>query len=361
LTQSISHTSEIFLSYNQNDFSFQFASLDFNAPENIQYAYMLEGFDKNWINSGTRRFVTYTNLDAGEYVFKIKATNSDGVWNENGTRLAIIISPPFWATWWAYTIYFILLMCLLYFIRYTELKRRRKKEEERLRREREAALLREAKLKAIAIEQEKEIEKQKIRNRIARDLHDEIGSNLSSISLMSELIQKDGKINTEVFEKIKRIQKVAKGSSQAMRDIVWLTNPSSDNIRDLVSKMNEVANDMLGGLTWQFDFPKNILDINLVPEIKRNIFFIYKESLNNIVKHANAKNVLIELITTTDNISMIIKDDGRGFNQHSNYSGNGLKNLNSRANEINATIKIESVINNGTKIELNINITQVRD
>ena len=122
---------------------------------------------------------------------------------------------------------------MLYFIRATELKRRKKKEEERLRREREEARLREAELKAKNIEQEKEIEKQKIRNRIAQDLHDEIGSNLSSISLMSELIQNDEKINQEASEKIKRIHKVAKGSTQAMRDIVWLTNPASDSLKDL--------------------------------------------------------------------------------------------------------------------------------
>ena len=348
-------------SYNQNDFSCQFAALDYNAPEAIQYAYMLEGFDEDWIYSGIRRFVTYTNLDPGEYVFRVKSTNSDGVWNEDSTNLAIIISPPFWMTWWAYTIYGILFIGSLYLIRDTEIKRRNKKEEERLRREREAAQLREAKLKAITIEQEKELEKQKIRNRIAQDLHDEIGSNLSSISLMSELIQKDGKINTEAFEKIQRIQIVAKGSSQAMRDIVWLTNPSSDTLKDLVSKMNEVANDMLGGLKWYFNFPTNISDVVLVPEIKRNLFFIYKESLNNILKHAKARNVNIALNAIDEEITLTIKDDGDGFDTSTSYYGNGLKNLHSRAREINGDLNIESSPNKGTTINLSVNITQLRD
>ena len=87
LEQSIFNTEKILLNYNQNDFSFQFTSLDYNAPEDNQYAYILEGFDKDWIYSGTRRFVTYTNLDPGEYIFRIKATNSDGVWKEKQLHL----------------------------------------------------------------------------------------------------------------------------------------------------------------------------------------------------------------------------------------------------------------------------------
>ncbi len=359
--QSIVFTKKIFLSYNQNDFSFEFTSLDYNAPELNLYAYMLEGFDEEWIISGNRRFVTYTNLDPGEYIFRVKATNSDGLWNEDGTMVAIIINPPFWATWWAYTFYFISLIGVLYFIRYTELKRRKRKEEEKLRREREEARLREAELKAINVDQEKEIEKQKIRNRIAQDLHDEIGSNLSSISLMSELIQNDEKINQEASEKIKRIHKVAKGSTQAIRDIVWLTNPSSDSLKDLISKMKEVADNTLGKFNLKFDYPKDVSEINLLPETKRNIFFIYKEALNNIIKHAEAKSVDIKFNIVNGSIHLAIKDDGKGFSSAVSGSGNGLKNIKSRAKEINAELKFESSPGKGTLLELNANITQVRD
>ncbi|MGB5530535.1 MAG: two-component regulator propeller domain-containing protein [Ignavibacteriaceae bacterium] len=361
LNSAIFNSKEVTLSYNQNDFSFQFTSLDYNAPELNQYAYMLEGFDDEWIFSGTRRFVTYTNLDAGEYIFRVKATNSDGVWNETDTHLSIIINPPFWETWWAYTIYFLTLIGTLAFIRAFELKRRQKKEEERLRREREAALLREAKLKAVTIEQEKELEKQKIRNRIAQDLHDEIGSNLSSISLMSELIQKAEKADPESIEKIKRIHKVAKGSSQAMRDIVWLTNPSSDSLRDLIAKMREVADNTLGKFNLNFIYPKEVADVNLLPETKRNIFFIYKETLNNIVKHAEAKSVEIRFEIENSQIFLSIRDDGKGFDTSSSSGGNGLKNIKSRAKEISADLKFESTPGKGTILDLTANITQMRD
>jgi signal transduction histidine kinase len=216
-------------------------------------------------------------------------------------------------------------------------------------------------LKAKNIEQEKEIEKQKIRNRIAQDLHDEIGSNLSSISLMSELIQNDEKINQEASEKIKRIHKVAKGSTQAMRDIVWLTNPASDSLKDLIAKMKEVADNILGKFNLNFDYPKVVSDINLLPETKRNIFFIYKEALNNIVKHAEAKSVEINFQIEDGTIFLSIKDDGKGFNAAASESGNGLKNIKSRAKEINADLRFESHPGKGTFLELTAHITQVRD
>lgn len=361
IKESISFAKEIILSHDQDVISFSFASLDFISPSKNQYAYMLEGFDNDWVYVGNNREVTYTNLNSGDYIFKVKATNSDGVWNETGAQIKLTIRPPFWATWWAYTIYFISLIAVLYFIRYTELKRRIKKEEDRLRREREEARLREAELKAKNITQEKEIEKQKIRNRIAQDLHDEIGSNLSSISLMSELIQNDEKINAEASEKIKRIHKVAKDSTQSIRDIVWLTNPSSDSVKDLIAKMQEVADNVLGKFNLNFDYPKEISDINLPPETKRNLFFIYKETLNNIVKHAEAKNVDIKLQVEKGSILLSIKDDGTGFNALENFGGNGLKNIRSRVNEINADLKFESNPGKGTILELIVNITQMRD
>lgn len=361
LISSISNSEEIVLSHDQNDFSFQFASLDYNAPELNQYAYYMEGYDKSWIYSRKRRFVTYTNLDPGEYIFQVKATNSDGVWSRNVAKIFIVINPPFWRTWWAYTIYAIVFLGSMYLIRATELKRRQRKEEERLRREREAALLREAELKAKNIEQQKEIEKQKIRNRIAQDIHDEIGSNLSSISLMSELIQNDENINKEASDKLKRIHKVAKSSTQSIRDIVWLTNPASDTVKDLVARMREVAENISGKFNLNFDYPNDIPDINLSPETKRNLFYTFKESLNNIVKHAEAKNVDIKLQVENNSILLSVKDDGKGFNASGNFGGNGIKNIRSRANELNAELKFESEPGRGTFIELNVNITQMRD
>ena len=114
---------EIELAHDENVFSFEFASLDFTSPEKNQYRYMLEGFDKDWIYSGNKREVTYTNLDPGNYIFKVKGTNSDGYWNEKGLAASLVINPPFWKTWWAYSIYFILAAIGFFLVRRYELNR----------------------------------------------------------------------------------------------------------------------------------------------------------------------------------------------------------------------------------------------
>ena len=110
LTSSLLQTEEIILSYTQNVFSFQFAALDYTSPQKIQYAYKMEGFDDDWVNSGSRRFVTYTNLNPGKYIFKVKATNSDGVWNKKIKELKVIITPPWWQTTWAIGLYILIFL-----------------------------------------------------------------------------------------------------------------------------------------------------------------------------------------------------------------------------------------------------------
>ncbi|MCA1991101.1 MAG: PAS domain-containing protein [Coleofasciculus sp. S288] len=114
LDTAISETKEIKLSYKDNFFGFEFAALDYTNPEKNQYAYKLEGFDKDWIYSGSRRYATYTNLDGGTYIFRVKGSNNDGVWNEEGTSLKVIITPPPWKTWWAYTLYVVAFVSAVY-------------------------------------------------------------------------------------------------------------------------------------------------------------------------------------------------------------------------------------------------------
>lgn len=123
LQKSISETERIELTHKDDIITLGFAALDFAAPEKNQFAYMLENFNNTWINSGTVNSATFTNLPPGEYVFRVKGSNNDGIWNETGTRLAIAIKPPFWKTWWAYSFYSLVLLFLLWSIRYFEIKR----------------------------------------------------------------------------------------------------------------------------------------------------------------------------------------------------------------------------------------------
>ncbi len=114
---------EIHLAYEENFFSFEFASLNFMNAQKNQYSYRLQNFDSDWVDSGTRRYASYTNLDPGRYIFQVKASNNDGLWNEQGASMTIIIHPPWWQTWWAYTLYGLLALCILWTVRYYEIKR----------------------------------------------------------------------------------------------------------------------------------------------------------------------------------------------------------------------------------------------
>ncbi len=133
LKESIQTANEIILPHEDNVFSFQFSALDYNSPQSIQYAYMMEGFDADWIYSGNRRFITYTNLNQGSYTFKVKATNSDGVWNENFNSISVIVNPPWWRTPWAYVAYGLLILLGLYAARKIEINRSRLRNELKMR------------------------------------------------------------------------------------------------------------------------------------------------------------------------------------------------------------------------------------
>jgi streptogramin lyase len=160
---------EIRLPYTENFISFEFAALSYVSPERNQYAYKMEGIDANWVNSGTRRYAGYPHLDPGEYVFRVKGSNNDGVWNEEGTSIAVIITPPFWATLWFRGFVFIaVLVSVGGSIRYVEMRKLKRRIER--------------------LEQERAVERE--RARISQDMHDEVGAGLTEIGILSELAKK---------------------------------------------------------------------------------------------------------------------------------------------------------------------------
>ncbi|UCE20320.1 MAG: SpoIIE family protein phosphatase [Gemmatimonadota bacterium] len=153
LRKTITETREIELSHRENHISFQFAALDFTSPEENEYIYMLEGFEEDWVYSGNRRYVNYSNLPAGEYIFRVKGSNSDGVWNEEGTFLRITIRPPWWRTLWAYSIYFLVVFTIFYGI--VRFEKKREREKARMREVELRALAAEAEARAIQVENER--------------------------------------------------------------------------------------------------------------------------------------------------------------------------------------------------------------
>ncbi|MBC8047536.1 MAG: hypothetical protein H7Y00_12125 [Fimbriimonadaceae bacterium] len=326
LQMPIDETDEIILSHKQNVFSFTFSALSYVHPEKNQFAYMLEGFDKDWIyTTASKRFATYTNLDAGKYIFKVKASNNDGIWNETPAAIKITITPPYWQTWWFISLCGIAGTLLLYsFYNYRMQKKR---------------------------------DISRIRNRIASDLHDDLGATLSSISIMSEIVQQQ--IKNELPQAIPMLEKIGLSSRnmiENVNDMVWAINPKNDSFENIIKRMRTFASEILSAkdIAFNLDFDKNLLDSKLKMDTRRNFYLIFKEAINNIAKYSEAMNAFVFLKNNEDNLMMIIRDDGKGFEINTVEKGNGLVNMQLRAEEMKAKFNLASTPGKGTVIELEL-------
>jgi len=313
---------ELILSHDQNFISFEFSALDFSVPKRNRYRYILEGFQKSWIyTEGSKRTATYTNLPAGEFTFHVKGTNSDGIWNENAATITIIINPPFWQTWWFVTLIIIIVAFFIYY------------------------------LSTIRIKNQLEIEKLKLK--IASDLHDNIGSGLTEISILSEVAERN-KDNTSsaVKKDLRKISDTARLLVDSMSDIVWVVNPQRDSLHDLIVKLKDSYNEFFSsiGISFQVKNVEKSDDIKLPMEYKQNLLLMFKEAINNAIKHSACKKIVLEAFYKDHLIEILLKDDGTGFDSETVSYGNGIRNMRNRAEKLKGSLTVNSEKGKGTTI-----------
>ncbi len=312
---------------NNSGIAFEFAALNYSNAENNQYRYMLKGGDKNWIDAGGKRFITYSQLSPGTYTFMVMGSNNDGVWNKTPATFTFTVLPPFWRTWWFIGLLLLFISTSLYLLyRY------------RLR---------------------KALEMERLRTRIATDLHDDIGATLSSISMYSEAVKNQLKDKMPQLETV--LDKMGTNSRDmvtSMSDIVWAINPDNDEGEKLIKRMENYAGDICAvkNIRLQFKADDKLQTISLPLEHRKNIYLIFKEAVNNAAKYADAKNIWVQLTLSGKALNLLIKDDGKGFNQATVHKGNGLKNFGARAKEIKGNIIIDSVAESGTTVSLQCSI-----
>ena len=323
---------EIRLKHGQNFFSIHFSAPSYTSSP-VQYSYMLEGVDEEWILAGTSTQAPYTNISGGSYRFKVRATTSPGTWSETISTLRINIVPPFWKTWWFFALLALFLFSISYFIyryRINEL-----------------------------------LNRQAIRNRIAQDLHDQVGSTLSSISVYSQVakIYKEKNKPDELQSALEKISSTSGEMITEMGDIVWAISPKNDNMGTIINRMESYAKPLLNaqGIHCSFTYQDDIRSLNLPMETRKNFYLIFKEAINNAVKYAQCRHVIISVYKKYHMLTLKIEDDGRGFdvtyieqNADRSLAGNGLKNMHSRANKMNGTLAIISQPGMGTIIELKL-------
>jgi len=307
------------LTYKQNFFSFEFAALDFAKPSKIRYRYKMSGVDPEWVNNGNRHYVSYTNVAPGEYVFQVKATNRDGLFSDKLLSINITIKPPYWQTWWFRSIILFVVIVILYGLH-------------RLRVE-----------KLLAIE--------RLRVRIASDLHDDIGSSLTRISIISEQIQNiDDRAKVRLLSK--KIGDTSREIVSTMSDIVWSIDSRNDSLSDLLDRMHDLVYKTLIIKDVKVSFKSSGLERNkkIPVDIRQNLFYIFKEVINNIVKHSEADEVKIVLKNSDVGFYMEISDNGKSFDINEITHGNGLRNIRMRADRLNA--RLDFIVSGGVKVIL---------
>jgi len=301
----------------RGELEFQYTALSFRVPERTRFRYRLEPTETDWTEAGSRRIAHYSNIYPGTYHFRVLARNSDNTWSEPGAVAEVVVLPHVWQTWsFKLAVGAVAVLGLLG-------------------------------LHGMRLARVRELES--LRLRLAADIHDEVGSNLSTISLLARKLLKGGTPN-EAVEDVAAINRISGQTSSSIREIVWFINPENDTWEDLILRMNETAIAMLPGIECRFRSTQENLSKTIMPQHRQDLFLFYKEILANIAKHSNASHVEIDVSRTDGLWQLTVTDNGVGFDAHAMHSGNGLKNLRLRATRLKGELNIKSESGRGTTV-----------
>ncbi len=322
---SLQSLKEIRLKPEQNSFTIYFSSLSYAQQDNLVYYYKLEGVNKDWIKADRDLAAKYTTLPPGQYTFEVKCVNLQGSESDNITSLNLSIQPYFYQTWW----FFILIIAAVSWLTYIFYRQRINK--------------------LLAVE--------RIRSKVARDLHDDVGSTLSTINILSSMAK--SKMHTDPVKTSDYLSKITDNSQQmmeAMDDIVWSIKPDNDNMLRIVARMREYASGILEpkDIEITFNIGERIQDLKLDMEKRRDVFLIFKEAINNIAKYAHCTKTIIDIHQLNQILIMTIRDNGVGFDTGVADVGNGMGNMQKRAELLKGTIEIKSRQGLGTEVAINI-------
>ena len=330
---------EIQIGPGKHRLEFRYTGLNFSAPEQVRFRYRLDPIESEWVEAGARRAAFYGYVPPGSYHFRVTACNSGGRWNEHEAGLALIVLPHFWQAWWFLGLASLgLLASVGGAVRLVE----KRKHQRRLK----------------LLEQERALERE--RARIAQDLHDDLGSSLTRISLLSDLARADKEHPTQVEAHAQKISQSADRTVRALEEIVWALRPGSDSLQSLVEYIAHFANELFEGDTarCRLDLPHDLPARPLPPEMRHNIFLVVKEALTNALKHARAREVRLQAKAPARMLEIVVQDDGQGFEEQSLPPApgrrHGLGNMRRRAEEMGGTLEVKSLPGKGTTVKLTV-------
>ncbi|HEV2692611.1 MAG TPA: two-component regulator propeller domain-containing protein, partial [Verrucomicrobiae bacterium] len=327
----------------------QFTALNLSAPEKIRFRHRLEGIEPGWVvdNDGVRK-VHYGPLPYGAYTFRVQAGTADEAWFEPGASFRFLVPTPVWRTGWALAGYILFTIIVIAGTARHFFNRR-------LRR----------KLEVLAAQQAMERE----RMRIAKDMHDEIGSKLTKISFMSERAKGELQGQESVARKLYSIAHTSRDLLQTLDEIVWAVNPHNDTLEHLANYLGQYATEYLQNtaVDCELHIPGGLPEHPFSAETRHNIFLAFEEALNNALKHGHASLVCIDMMFEPGRFQIKIKDNGRGFDparpgaNHepatANRGGNGLRNMTQRLADTGGTCTVTSQPGQGTTVCFTVPLT----
>ena len=311
----------------------EYTGLSFVHANQVQFKYRMDGYDEDWVDAGTRRSVTYRGLKAGDHVFRVKARNNDGTWNETGASLPFRIAPFLWQTWWfraaalaGFTV------AVVATVRYVSFRRLRRKVRDL---EQQAAVHRE-------------------RARIARDIHDDVGNRLTEISLLTGLALRETDAAHGPGHYVRRISSSVRQVTDSLDEIVWAVSPRNDTLPSVLHYIGEFAVEFLAqaGIRCRVELPERIPARPIAAEVRHNFFLGAKEAIHNAVQHAGATEVSLRVTVTDQAVTITIRDNGSGFvaAPPEAATADGLRNMAQRMEEIGGAFALQTSPGAGTEV-----------
>lgn len=329
--------------WTENTLSFEFAAIDFLYPEECELKYKLEGFDDDWIETNSNPAIArYANLPHGHYTFHIQASNTDKVWSSNERTLNVRVLPAFWQTTWFRLVAIILALGLIYLIvrRYI---RNSLRQQQHLYEKQQIRL-------------ESELKLQQERNRIADELHDEIGGKLSSIKFASKKIKRAKSID-DVRGVSVRVSELSNELIDSMRAIIWAMDTQNDTIQSFVSKVREYASSLAhdNDIRIEYDLIEDHIKQEMKGQTRHHTFLVIKELLNNILKHSGANVINLSMALEDDQLQIEIKDNGKGFEMDDKLKkGKGLDSMHRRIQQVGGTMEMTTMPSVTTRLSIPI-------
>ncbi len=311
------------LKHDRDFIEIDFAAINFSAPDLVNYRYRVSGIDPTWQYT-TERVAKYPSLPPGEYTFEVQARNSSGIWSYNTASVDFILNPPYWMTWWFISLIVIAISGIIYlFYRNYQI------------------------LKMVDIE--------RMRVRIASDLHDDVGASLTEIALQSDFLQASS-VNSELKNSLSQIGKQCRKIVTALDDIVWSIDARNDTLGDLTDRMQDYILNVLEPMNFNvsYDFEELKMEDRIPVPVKENLYLIFKEAVNNIAKYSNGDKVIVTMNSNNSDFRFIIHDNGN-TGKSKKKTGHGLRNMEMRAHRMGGQVDISD--DNGFKIILSGKLT----